>query len=60
MNFDDLLFQAKRGDEMAVSQLLEIYRPILVKSAILNGHFDEDLYQEQCITLLRCIEMFQP
>lgn len=58
MNFKDLLLQAKQGNEAAVELLLEMYRPLLIKGAILNGHFDEDLYQEQCITLLRCIDMF--
>lgn len=58
MNFKELLLQAKQGDEASVNLLLEMYRPLLIKGAILNGHFDEDLYQEQCITLLRCIDMF--
>lgn len=58
MSFKDLLLQAKQGDEASVNILLEMYRPLLIKGAILNGHFDEDLYQEQCITLLRCIDMF--
>lgn len=58
MNFKELLLQAKQGDEEAINELLEMYRPLLIKGAILDGHFDEDLYQEQCITLLRCIDMF--
>lgn len=58
MNFKDLLLQAKQGNEAAINLLLEMYLPLLIKGAILNGHFDEDLYQEQCITLLRCIDMF--
>ena len=58
MSFKDLLLQAKKGNEASVNLLLEMYRPLLIKGAILNGHFDEDLYQEQCITLLRCIDMF--
>ena len=58
MNFKDLLLRAKQGDEASINELLELYRPLLIKGAILEGHFDEDLYQEQCITLLRCIDMF--
>jgi hypothetical protein len=60
MNFNELLLKAKQGDEGAAEQLMEMYRPMLIKGAILNGHFDEDLYQEQCITMLHCIAMFQP
>ena len=58
MNFMDILLNAKQNDEQAIKELLEMYRPLLIKGAILDGHFDEDLYQEQCITLLRCIDMF--
>lgn len=60
MNFSELLIVAKKGNEDALNQLLEMYRPMLIKSAILNGHFDEDLYQELCITLLHCIAKFHP
>ena len=59
MEFKELLLWAKAGNEMATVSLLEMYRPLLVRSAIINGVFDDDLYQELCITLLRCIQMFQ-
>lgn len=42
-----------------VSQIIEMYKPLLIKESIINGHFDEDLFQEECITLLRCVEMFR-
>lgn len=58
MNFRELLLQAKQGNEEAVEQLMEMYRPMLIKGAILNGRFDEDLYQELCITLLHTISRF--
>jgi len=35
------------------------YRPLLVKESICNGFFDEDLYQELCITLVNCIRNFR-
>lgn len=59
MNFKDILLRAKAGEESAVIALLEMYKPLLVKGAIVGGRFDEDLYQELCITLLRCIRMFR-
>ncbi len=58
MNFSDILLKAKTGDEDAILLLLEMYKPLLLKNSVLNGHLDEDLYQEQCITFLRCIELF--
>lgn len=59
MSFRDVLTKAKANNEEAIAQLLEMYRPLLIKGAIINGIFDEDLYQEQCITLLRCIRQFR-
>lgn len=32
---------------------------LLIKNAIVNGRFDEDLYQELVSTLLQCIQRFQ-
>ena len=53
--FRDLLLAAKGGDEDAFSELLEIYKPLLIRYSMINGQFNEDLHQEQCITLMRCI-----
>lgn len=58
MNFMELLFRAKAGDEIAITNLFQMYRPILVRNAIIGGSYDEDLYQELCITLLKCIRLF--
>ncbi len=59
MNFKVLLLRAKGGDVSAAAQLLFMYQPLLMRQAIVDGVLDEDLYQELCITLLRCIERFQ-
>ena len=59
MNFCDLLVRAKSGEKEAMEELLNMYKPMLVKYAIINGMFDEDLYQELCITLVKCIRMYK-
>ena len=59
MRFKDLLLQAKAGDEKAFDELLIMYRPLLLKESIVDGIFDEDLYQELCIVFLRCIKRFR-
>ena len=59
MNFKELLLQAKAGRESAIVFLLEMYKPLLIKNSIRNGRFDEDLFQEMNITLLKCIHSFQ-
>ena len=59
MNFKDILPQAQAGRETAVEELLTRYRPLLVKESIYDGVFDEELYQEMCLILLKCIHTFR-
>jgi len=59
MNFKELLILAQRGEAFAVNKILDMYKPLLIKESIIDGTFDEDLYQEQMITLLRCIQKFK-
>ncbi len=40
MNFKDLLLQAKAGDDKAITVLLLMYRPLLLKKSIVDGIFD--------------------
>lgn len=51
MIFEQLLFQAKEGDLESITDILNMYRPLLLKYSVIDGRLDEDLYQEQCITL---------
>lgn len=46
MNFEEVLFRAQMGDQEAILQILEMFRPLLIKNSLINGRFDEDLYQE--------------
>ena len=55
MIFKELLLQAKAGRETAIVAIWEMYKPLLVRNSIINGRFDEDLYQELSSTLLKCI-----
>ena len=59
MTFDQLLQDAKNGSNSAVTKILQIYRPLLIKNSIVRGRFDEDLYQELCLILLKFIKQFQ-
>lgn len=55
MEFDEILFRAKQGEKFATEQILDMYRPLLLKNALVNGVFDEELYQELIIETLKCI-----
>ena len=59
MNFRELLILAKANHPQSMETLLSMYRPLLMKEAVVNGIFDEDLYQELCIVFLRCVRNFR-
>ncbi len=59
MNFKDVLLRAKEGDEQAFSEMLLMYRPLLLKESIIDGVFDEDLFQELSIVFLKCVRKFK-
>lgn len=58
MRFEEILFRAKQGEEKAIERILEIYRIMLIRNALIRGIFDEDLYQELVLETLRCILHF--
>lgn len=59
MSFKELLIRAKAGDERSKEEIFLMYRPLLFKEACICGTFNEDLFQELSMTLLRCIKMFR-
>lgn len=59
MDFKELLLRAQANDQRAKEILLSLYEPLLMKESIVNGVFDEDMYQELCVTLLNCIQHFR-
>ena len=58
MEFKGLLLAAKSGNEAAITEICRLYRPLLMKNSMIEGVFDEDLYQELLITLTVCIKHF--
>lgn len=59
MNIKDLLILAKLGDSSAMETLLETYRPLMLKNAIIGGEFDEDLFQELQMVFMHCVRVFR-
>jgi hypothetical protein len=58
MNFKELLLVAKKNEAHALEELAAMYRPLLIKESIVNGMFDEDLYQEYWLIFLNCLQKF--
>lgn len=58
MEFKKILQKAREYDRKSMMEVIEMYRPLMVKYAVVNGRFDEDLYQEFVYTMLQCILKF--
>lgn len=58
MEFKEMLRHAKAYDKKAMMDIIEMYRPLLISQSVVNGKFDEDLYQEFVYTMLMCILKF--
>lgn len=59
MTFIELLLAAKEGNASAFEILFDRYKNLLRKYSVINGVFDDDLYQEQCMIFVHCIEIFE-
>ena len=55
MEFQSLLLAARSGEESSIVRIFEMYEPLIRKESEINGTVNEDLYQEQCIMLLKCL-----
>ena len=42
----------------AKAEIFAMYRPLLIKYSLVNRRFDEDLYQELAVELMKCIRYF--
>ena len=58
MNFEQLLVTAKNNASESKAGIFDMYRPLLIKESLVNGSFDEDLYQELQEVLLKAIKAF--
>lgn len=59
MSFEETLYLAKEGNEKAILEIVNRYRPLLIKNSLVNGIFDEDLYQELVKETLLCIKRYK-
>lgn len=58
MEFEELLLRARQSDKEALLEIIELYRPLMIKYALVDEKLDEDLYQELVYRLLVCIMKF--
>ncbi|MBE6070282.1 MAG: helix-turn-helix domain-containing protein [Clostridium lundense] len=60
MSFGYLLKRAQSGDQEAFGEILSMYQPLLIKLSMIDKRFDEDMYQELSLILLKCVRLYHP
>lgn len=58
MEFEELFLKARQSDKEALLEIIEMYRPMMIKYAKVDSKFDEDLYQELVYRLIVCVMKF--
>lgn len=58
--FRELLFKAQAGDNEAMTDILEMYMPLINKHSYVNGKLDEDLRQNIILEILKSIKNIAP
>lgn len=58
MEFEELFIRARQSDKEAILNIVEMYRPLMIKYAKVDGVLDEDLYQEFVYCIISCIMKF--
>jgi len=56
--FKELISLAKTGDMNATQKVIEMFKPCINKNSFVNGKFNEDIFQELSVELIRCIRKF--
>ena len=58
MEFEALFLRARQSDKQALLEIIEMYRPLMIKYAMVDGRLDEDLYQEFVCRIIVCVMKF--
>ena len=58
--FREILVRAQAGDNEAITDILEMYMPLINKHSFVNGKLDEDLRQNILLQIVKSIKKFSP
>lgn len=56
--FREILVRAQAGDNEAMTDILEMYMPLINKHSFVNGKLDEDLRQNILLQIVKSIKKF--
>jgi len=54
-----LVVNAQNSKESAIEELLKLFEPLLKSKSMINGQFDEDVFQELSIKFNECTKKFK-
>ena len=58
--FREILIKAQSGDNEAMTDILEMYMPLINKHSYVNGKLDEDLRQNILMEIVKSIKNIAP
>ena len=58
--FREILVRAQAGHNEAMTDILEMYMPLINKHSFVNGKLDEDLRQNILLQIVKSIKNFSP
>ena len=58
--FRELLIKAQAGDNEAMTDILEMYMPLINKHSYVNGRLDEDLRQNILLEIVKSMKNIAP
>ena len=59
LNFEELVIAAQNGSEEAMTEILEMYMPLINKHSYIDGAIDEDLRQIILMKIIKNIGKFK-
>ena len=58
MSFKDLVIEAQKGNNEAMTEIIEMYMQVVNKHSYIDGEIDEDLRQEIILKIITNIKKF--
>ena len=59
MSFRDLIIEAQKGNNEAMTEIIEMYMQVVNKHSYIDGQIDEDLRQEILLKIIMNIKSFR-
>ena len=59
MSFRDLIVEAQKGNNEAMTEIIEMYMQVVNKNSYIDGRIDEDLRQEILLKIITNIGKFK-